>query len=68
MLLYPSVDKLLEQVDSRYSLIMLLANGPMNWMLGQRRYWTRMNLRKPLVKLLKRLPLGRSPSIQIMKI
>ena len=34
MLLYPSVDKLLEKVDSRYKLIALGPSVPVNWMLA----------------------------------
>ena len=33
MMLKPSIDKLLDKVPSRYSLVILQANMPMNWQL-----------------------------------
>ncbi|ARW19971.1 DNA-directed RNA polymerase [Pediococcus pentosaceus] len=68
MILYPSVDDLLERVDSRYSLIMLASKRAHQLDEGQPELLDKYTSQKMLAKLWKKLLLAMLSLIQTKKI
>ncbi|WP_105955975.1 DNA-directed RNA polymerase subunit omega [Apilactobacillus quenuiae] len=67
MLLYPSVDKLLERVDSRYSLIMLASKRAHEIESGSPLLLDNYKSRKPVGKAFEEIAAGKVELTRIEK-